>query len=1159
MTSSSQFRKKLLLTGIVAFAAGFTPAGYAQDDGALEEVIVRGIRSSLERSIDIKRDSNQMVEAITADDIGKMPDQNIAESLQRLPGVQIDRRDGVGTQVRIRGLNQNITLLNGESFFSGMENFQMGESQVQLNNSLEGVPSELLGGVEVYKTPTASMVEGAMGGIVNLKTRSSLDLKELLFAANIKMDEGAHSKEAETSGFVVLGNNWGDTFGAILSLTMDNRVVHNDMVQNFSRENTGVLCTESGQWGGYDRGCISELGDFDSDGTDNPGVDDDGDGAVDELRNLAPMGQSYLAPGYFYVTDSEQTRERTGAAVNLQWRPTDSLEFAMDWFHSELDIEMRQYSIKHPVAADGATGVNENAPYEVLGGVGPRTVGVLQSGTFILTGGETGGNPGLEINSGGDNTNVVSDNYAFSGAFDNGGKLRLSFNLAGAATELEQRSGWGDQRLTPYGFNGWNGDTTGGNNGYTRVTPNQVPGDPGTRYYSFVNGPLPAFHWQQDEILTNPNYATYKSHWALGSNFENEFFAGRVDAVWDINAGDFKNLKFGFRAAEEEADFDQLRWLNGFHQTVGAQSPTIFNADGVATSISNFDGSVAPAANMMNVGVQEALYYDLCGNGGFPSGDFTGNANPGSTGFCDIDGDGVTDNAGVGPYGYFVDAAIGLKAFDLSSSSGVPMIEVLYNPDAIDPVTNLLKAYDPDPDGDPDTDDGAFLDGTPRIHQSSSRFAGGSPNSVPWQTFNDNPSRYITLTNFFPSGGYNSSIIFEDADKIAADPESWIDNVVTPNVPGEWFVVPVNTWTVKESTTAFYGESDLEGELGSTPYSLNIGIRVVKTEVDVTHAVVDDPQALAEQWSQSTDIWNSQGALLSGTYDFVTETQDYTDTLPSINFVLNTSDSTKFRASAASVIARPDLRNLGQGLLLNYTRITDSQGDYFQYTGGNGGNAQLDPFRADQFDVAYEWYFGDLGLLAAGIFYKDVESFIQNAVVPEFHEDVRGGRIAGVTRPLNGLGGSVKGLELAFQNSWENGLGFALNYTYSDSETDTTTTINENVGLPGVSKHAYNATGFFDNGTVSARLAYTWRDVYLSPFRSSFNVIGLDNGASEYFDDYGQWDANVTWNVTDQFSLTLEAINITDEYQSSYLGYENRPMTYTTVEPRVVVGASFRL
>ena len=91
MYQTISFKKKIMATTIASMA-GFSCLSVAQnnDVGVMEEVLVRGIKGSLERSIDVKRNSSQLVEAITADDIGKMPDQNVAESLQRLPGIQID-------------------------------------------------------------------------------------------------------------------------------------------------------------------------------------------------------------------------------------------------------------------------------------------------------------------------------------------------------------------------------------------------------------------------------------------------------------------------------------------------------------------------------------------------------------------------------------------------------------------------------------------------------------------------------------------------------------------------------------------------------------------------------------------------------------------------------------------------------------------------------------------------------------------------------------------------------------------------------------------------------------------------------------------------------------------------------------------------------------
>jgi TonB-dependent receptor len=109
---------------------------------------------------------------VSAEDIGKFPDQNVAESLQRLPGISIDRSNGQGTKARIRGLDQNVTLLNDDIFLSGLELYTQGEGNVRKADSLEGIPSELLGGIDVYKSPNASQSESGLGGIINLKTRS---------------------------------------------------------------------------------------------------------------------------------------------------------------------------------------------------------------------------------------------------------------------------------------------------------------------------------------------------------------------------------------------------------------------------------------------------------------------------------------------------------------------------------------------------------------------------------------------------------------------------------------------------------------------------------------------------------------------------------------------------------------------------------------------------------------------------------------------------------------------------------------------------------------------------------------------------------------------------------------------------------------------------
>ena len=109
-----------------------------------------------------------------------MPDQNVAESLQRLPGIQIDRADGQGTAVLIDGLRQNLTTLNGDLFLTGSEFYVSGEGSGggaggnAQYSSLEGIPSEDISGIDVYKNPQASMTEGGIGGTIDLKTRDPL-------------------------------------------------------------------------------------------------------------------------------------------------------------------------------------------------------------------------------------------------------------------------------------------------------------------------------------------------------------------------------------------------------------------------------------------------------------------------------------------------------------------------------------------------------------------------------------------------------------------------------------------------------------------------------------------------------------------------------------------------------------------------------------------------------------------------------------------------------------------------------------------------------------------------------------------------------------------------------------------------------------------------
>lgn len=184
-------RGACVLAGGVSFAAlSLSPAlaqnsagNTASEPAVLEEIIVTGLRASLEQAADIKRDAPQVMDVITASDVGKLPDVNVAEALQRVTGVQITRVFGEGQSVSVRGLQQvrvevdGRTLLGWSARLSPPENDQLGRS-----SGLDAVPSSLFGKLAVYKSPLAAQAEGGLGGTVNLTTPKPLSFKKPTFS-----------------------------------------------------------------------------------------------------------------------------------------------------------------------------------------------------------------------------------------------------------------------------------------------------------------------------------------------------------------------------------------------------------------------------------------------------------------------------------------------------------------------------------------------------------------------------------------------------------------------------------------------------------------------------------------------------------------------------------------------------------------------------------------------------------------------------------------------------------------------------------------------------------------------------------------------------------------------------------------------------------------
>lgn len=288
-------------------ASNTTTAQNDSADSAGSDIVVTGYRQSLSSAQGIKRNSDVIVDSVTAEDIGALPDRSVTETLQRIPGVSINRfAAGVdpdhfsveGSGVVVRGL----TYVRSE--FNGRDAFSAGNSG---GLSFADVPSELLGGVDVFKSPSADRIEGGIAGVVNLRTRKPFDQKGLVVSANAEMNYGDFVNKGSPVLSVLASNRW-DTgigeFGLLGSVSYS---------QLYSRA---------------DRLAISSfrVRPIFSDGTRNDTITFDGASQVGE--GLFPRGA--------VMGSQDFNRERYGYSAAAQWRSNDgSIEATAQFLRSD--------------------------------------------------------------------------------------------------------------------------------------------------------------------------------------------------------------------------------------------------------------------------------------------------------------------------------------------------------------------------------------------------------------------------------------------------------------------------------------------------------------------------------------------------------------------------------------------------------------------------------------------------------------------------------------------------------------------------------------------------------------------------------------------------------------------------------------------------------
>lgn len=1091
-------------------AAGLASAAHAQDqaapaaapaqsDSTVAEVVVTGYRASLQSALNLKRTSNVMVDAINAEDIADFPDANLAESLQRLPGVSIDRDNGEGRTITVRGLGSDFTRvrLNGLEALSTAGSNDSGTSPNRSRGfDFNTFASELFSSLRVQKTASAETDEGSLGATIDLITGRPLNFKGRRVGLSLQdayYEAGGHHNP-RGAGLISdrWETNWGD-FGALFSAAYNKR---NSTIDSYMRAagqsdytyRGSTFATTPTQTAGLQRqGFAAPIGTacnaIVTMNVTNPAACAAMVGSNPAAYALvnSPQGRNLTTgqngslvriPALPTLNQQQLEQERMGLTGSVQWRSPDAkTTVSIDGVYSRFYNNSENFQIS-------LVGLNRNNTNAAYNNANASTSVANKRGLY--------------------NTCTARDATAIVDAIDCGQSLNGGALVPGMAFSYNPNN------LEPYDY-------------YN---------NPASVGYIPISASNPYGLGLRDAMIGRPSVRL-------------------IDAALSPSGANADYLKLGnvdVRSADDQqiyTTFFQQGSINIEHEfsdrlkvtAIYGKSRSVNKSTGLLADYIRLDSGQGVAGN-------DYIVYDERGGGDMPVLNLGFDAaNPANWDF-------VKNYSALRIYRRVADNHYEGGRFDV--------------------------AYDLD-------DDNTVKFGLSRrkysFYTTQFQRTVGETLNPSFKEANSSVAATSRLIEFgklldMPAGTATSFL--------APDNQKFINlfgfdcNCI--NKWGDWrtsaLASPANTYGVDETDTGAYVQFDFRAQVFDRTLRGNIGTRYALTQLEANG--------------------------LTNTARPISADNKYHDLLPSMNAAYELTDNMMIRLGVAKVMARPLLGNLAPSITAFSAPTTTGS-----TTGGTItlGNPKLNPFRATNYDLSFEWYFAKGALFSAAIFDKEISSFPQTVISSgtlssilseEAMDQLRATQIPATGSPsaaqlaaLNYIntqsfdirqfrdapGGYIRGVEFNYQQNltflpwFLDKLGIQANYTHLESELNyiidpgalatATAAARPRVVSPGpftgASPDAFNFTVYYDAKKWSARVSTAYRAKYYTQYPIASGTCDPGVCDSPLVNDFvgseatTNVDASFSYKFNSNISLSIEALNLTNQ-PSNRFGYASDPV-----------------